>query len=91
MSERTVHCVKLGREAPGLESPPIPGELGQKVFENVSQEGWEMFRQYFIMVVNEYRLDLTDDATNEIFTGLIDEFFFGEGAEMPKDYVPPEA
>ncbi|MFQ5692325.1 MAG: oxidative damage protection protein [Nitrospinota bacterium] len=90
MSERMVHCVKLGREAPGLPEPPIPGELGQKVFENVSQEGWDQFLEYFKMIINEYRLNLMDDATDEIFNKSVEDFFFGEGGKMPEGYVPPQ-
>jgi Fe-S cluster biosynthesis and repair protein YggX len=90
MTERTVHCVKLGREAPGLPRAPIPGDLGQKVYENVSQEGWDMFREYFTMVVNEYGLNLMDDSTNEIFNNSVEDFFFGEGGKMPEGYVPPQ-
>lgn len=91
MSERTVHCVKLGREAAGLPKPPVPGELGQRVYENVSQEGWDMFREYFTMIVNEYRLDLMDDSTNEIFINAIEEFFFGKGGKEPEGFIPPQA
>ncbi len=91
MSIRMVHCVKLEREAPGLSEAPVPGELGQKVFENVSAEGWEMFLEYFKMVVNEYRLNLMDDSTDEIFEKSVDEYFFGEGAAMPEGYIPPQS
>ncbi len=52
MTERMIHCVKLGREAPGLPRVPLPGDLGQKVYENVSQEVWDMFREYFTMFLN---------------------------------------
>jgi Fe-S cluster biosynthesis and repair protein YggX len=90
MTERMVNCVKLGREAPGLPKAPIPGDLGQKVYERVSLEGWDMFREYFTMVVNERHLDLADDSTNEIFINLIEDFFFGEGGKMPEGYVPPQ-
>ncbi len=90
MAEQQVQCVKLGREAPGLSEAPIPGELGQKVYENVSEEGWNMFLEYFKMVVNEYRLNLMDDSTDEIFTKSVEDFFFGDGATMPEGYVPPQ-
>ncbi len=91
MTEKLVDCVKLGREAPSLPEPPIPGELGQKVYENVSQEGWDMFLEYFKMVANEYRLNLMDDSSDEIFNKSIEDFFFGKGAKMPEGYVPPQA
>ena len=91
MSERMVHCIKLGREAPGLQEPPIPGELGQKIFENVSEEGWNLFLEYFKMVVNEQRLNLMDESTDEIFNQSVENFFFGDGGKMPEGYVPPQA
>ncbi len=90
MTERMVNCVKLGREALGLPRTPLPGDLGQKVYENVSQEGWDMFREYFTMVVNEHRLDLMDDSTDAIFNYCVEDFFFGEGGKMPEGYVPPQ-
>ncbi len=90
MTERMIHCVKLDREAPGLPRAPLPGDLGQKVYENVSQEGWDMFREYFTMVLNEQRLDLMDDSTDAIFINCVEDFFFGEGGKMPEGYVPPQ-
>jgi len=91
MSERMVHCIKLGRDAPGLQEAPIPGELGQRVLENVSEEGWDQFLEYFKMVVNEYRLNLMDESTDEIFNQSVENFFFGDGGKMPEGYVPPQA
>ncbi len=90
MTERIVNCVKLDREAPGLPRAPLPGDLGQKVYENVSQEGWDLFREYFTMVLNEQRLDLMDDSTDAIFINCVEDFFFGEGGKMPEGYVPPQ-
>ncbi|MBI2882020.1 MAG: oxidative damage protection protein [Candidatus Tectomicrobia bacterium] len=89
MGQRMVKCVKLGHEAPGLDEPPIPGELGRKVYENVSREGWDLFLEYFKMIVNEYRLNLMDESTDEIFNKAIEDFFFGGDAKMPEGYVPP--
>ncbi len=90
MAERMVNCVKLGREAPGLSEAPIPGEIGQKVYETVSEEGWEQFLEYFKMVVNEYRLNLMDESTDEIFAKSVEDFFFGDGATRPEGYIPPQ-
>ena len=88
MSERTVHCVKLKRDLPGLDSPPIPGPVGQKVYENVSAEAWKLFEEHFIMVTNEYRLDLMDDSTNKIFFDQIEQFLFQDTARPPEGFVP---
>lgn len=85
---RMVQCVKLKQELPGLDSPPIPGELGQRVYENVSAQAWKQFEDYFLMVINENRLDMMDDATNEIFFNQIEAFLFKDTARPPEGYVP---
>ena len=89
MSEKTVQCVKLKKELPALEEPPIPGDLGKKIHEQVSAEAWRLFEEHFIMVTNELRLDLMDDSTNQIFFDQIDQFLFKDTAKPPEGYVPP--
>ena len=89
MSETTVQCVKLKKELPALDSPPIPGPVGKKVHEQVSAEAWRLFEEHFIMVTNELRLDLMDDSTNQIFFDQIDQFLFKDTAKPPEGYVPP--
>lgn len=88
MSERTVHCVKLKKDLPGLEAPPIPGPVGKRVYEQVSAEAWKMFEEHFIMVTNENRLDLMDDSTNQIFFDQIEQFLFQDTAKPPSGFVP---
>lgn len=90
MSERLVKCIKLGRELPGLNSPPTPTELGKKVFENVSKQAWDEFLEYFKMVINEYRLDLTSPIADQVFEQKMQEYFFSDDYNMPEGYVPPE-
>jgi len=85
---RTVHCVKLGREAEGLERPPFKGEFGQKIFENVSKEAWRTWIEHSKMLVNEYRLDLTSDQGQKIWMAECQKYFFGEGSALPPDFVP---
>jgi Fe-S cluster biosynthesis and repair protein YggX len=85
-----VQCIKLGKELPGLEKPPYRNELGKKVFENVSAEAWKMWLEHFKMIVNEARLDASDPRALQIMFGECERFFFGEGSEKPKDYVPPK-
>ena len=87
---RTVHCVYLGREAAGLDRPPYPGELGQRIFDNISKEAWQEWLQRQTMLVNEMRLNLMDPKAQEYLKNQMELFFFGEGAEMPEGYVPPE-
>jgi Fe-S cluster biosynthesis and repair protein YggX len=87
--QRTVHCIKLEQDLPGLDKLPLPGELGQKVYDNVSRQAFKMFLDHFKMIVNEYRLDLTSPATDKVFEDQMREFFFGEGMKLPDEYIPP--
>jgi Fe-S cluster biosynthesis and repair protein YggX len=86
--QRIVHCVKLNKDLPGLDRPPILGELGKRVYENVSKEAFKMFLEYFKMIMNEYRLDMNSPQSDKIFEDQMKEFFFGEGAAPPEQYVP---
>ncbi len=86
---RTVKCVKLGREAEGLDFPPYPGELGKRLFDNVSKEAWSTWIRHQTMLVNENRLNLADPKARKYLTGQMEAYFFGPGSEMPPDYVPP--
>lgn len=85
---RMVHCVKLGREAEGLERPPFKGEFGQKIFDNVSKEAWRTWIEHSKMLVNEYRLDLTSDQGQKIWMTECQKYFFGEGSALPPEFVP---
>jgi len=91
MAERLVKCIKLGMELPGLKSPPTPSELGKKVYENVSQQAWSEFLEYFKMVVNEYRLDLTSPMADQVFEQKMNEYFFSEDYTMPEAFKPEDA
>ena len=88
---RMVHCVKLGREAEGLAFPPVPGELGKRIFENVSKEAWTAWTRQQTMLINENRLNLADTKARKYLSEQMERFFFGEGAEMPAGYVPPKS
>ncbi|MDZ7827951.1 MAG: oxidative damage protection protein [Halofilum sp. (in: g-proteobacteria)] len=87
----TVHCVKLGREAEGLDQAPYPGELGQRILENVSKEAWQMWLQHQTMLMNEMRLTPIDPKARQFLEQEMEKFFFGEGSERPEGYVPPES
>ena len=82
-----VHCVKLGAEAEGLDFPPYPGELGKKIYESVSKEGWQMWLSQQTMLINEYRLSLADPKSQQFLKEELDKFFFGEGSKPPTDFV----
>ena len=87
---RMVNCAKLGREAEGLERPTYPGPLGQRIFENVSKEAWQQWLRQQTMLINEYRLSPMDPKARTFLEEQMEKFFFGEGAETPPDYRPPE-
>lgn len=84
---RMVHCVKLGREAPGLEKPPLKGPVGQRVFENVSAEAWRKWLEHSKMLINEFRLDVTSEQGQNIWFTELEKYFWGEGSSMPPDFV----
>lgn len=87
--QRIVHCIKLEQDLPGLDRPPLPGDFGQKIYDNVSKQAFKMFLDHFKMIVNEYRLDLTSPATDKVFEEQMREFFFGGGIKLPDEYIPP--
>jgi Fe-S cluster biosynthesis and repair protein YggX len=91
MMTRMVNCVKLGREAEGLRAPPYPGDLGRQIFDNVSQEAWRMWLSHQTMLINEYRLTPIEPKARQFLEQEMEKFFFGEGSERPKEYVPPQA
>lgn len=83
-----VQCVKLGRLLPGLERPPYPGELGQRIFENVSQQAWDMWKQQAVILINHYGLSLMDAQAQQFLRQQMEEFFFGADAQMPEGWSP---
>jgi Fe-S cluster biosynthesis and repair protein YggX len=86
---RTVRCVILKRDAEGLDYPPVPGELGRKIFESVSKEGWAMWTSRQTMLINEYRLNLADERAQKLLTEEMEQFFYGAGVAPPPGWVPP--
>ena len=88
---RIVHCVKLQRDLPGLDAPPWPGPLGQRIYDHVSAEAWEMWEERMKMILNEYRLMPWQKEAQEIILQQMQDFFFGEGAALPPGYVPQQS
>jgi len=86
---RMVQCIKLGREAEGLERLSYPGELGKRIFENVSKEAWQGWIRYQTILVNENRLNLADAQARKYLARQMEDYFFGDGAQMPTGYVSP--
>ena len=71
-----------------MEKPPLKGELGQKIFDSVSKEAWAMWLEHSKMLINEYRLDLVSEQGQKLWMAELDKFFFGEGSQLPPDFVP---
>jgi Fe-S cluster biosynthesis and repair protein YggX len=88
---RTVQCIKLGQEAEGLDFPPYPGELGKRIWENVSKQAWADWLKHQTMLVNENRLNLADARARQYLARQMENHFFGGGADAAAGYVPPSA
>ena len=84
-----VKCVRLGREAEGLDERPFDNELGQRIYENVSKEAWAQWMHHMRILLNEYRLQPWRPEHQEFIAQQLEKFFFGEGGEMPEQFSPP--
>jgi Fe-S cluster biosynthesis and repair protein YggX len=85
-----VHCVVLRQEAEGLDYTPYPGELGKRIYDNVSKEGWQRWVRHQTMLLNEYRLSPIDPKARKFLEQEMEKFFFGEGSDKPEGYVPEQ-
>ena len=89
---RKVFCLKFQREMEGLDEVPFEGHpLGQKIYDNISKEAWKMWVEHMKMLMNEYRLNLGTQQAQEFLIQQMDNYFFGEGAALPPDFVPPRS
>jgi Fe-S cluster biosynthesis and repair protein YggX len=84
-----VQCVLLGREAEGLDRVPYPGELGQRIFDNVSKEAWQKWLGHQTMLINEYRLVAFEPKARQFLVGEMEKYFFGGGSKAPQGFVDP--
>ena len=87
---RTVNCVLLGREAEGLDYAPYPGELGRRIYDNVSKEAWQRWLAHQTMLINEYRLTPIEPEARKFLEREMENYFFGPGSQKPADYVPEQ-
>lgn len=87
---RTVNCAKLRKNAEGLRMQPYPGPLGKRIFDNVSQEAWQMWLKHQTMLINEYRLSPIDPKSRGFLEAEMEKFFFGEGSAKPEGFVAPK-
>ena len=86
---RTVQCVVLGRPAEGLDYAPYPGELGKRIYQQVSKEAWQRWVAHQTMLINEYRLTPIEPKARQFLVAEMEKFLFGAGATKPEGYVDP--
>ena len=87
-SGRTVQCVKFQKELPGLDTPPWPGELGQRIFDNVSADAWKLWEERMKMILNEYRLMPWQKEAQQLMAKQMEDFFFNQNEALPPEYKP---
>lgn len=87
---RTLFCSKLKQDAEGMQKPPFPGTLGEKIFNEVSKKAWSMWLAHQTMLINEYRLNLLEDKSREFLKDEMQKYFFGDGSEKPSGYTAKE-
>jgi Fe-S cluster biosynthesis and repair protein YggX len=87
---RMIYCVKLGKEAEGLDAPPFPGKEGQEIYEKISKQAWQDWLSKQTMLINEYRLASYEPKARVFLAEERRKFFFEGNNEMPEGYVPPE-
>ena len=87
---RTVRCVKLGQEAEGLDFAPLPGEVGQRIYDRVSKQAWQEWLAHQTMLINENRLNIRDPEARRFLSAEMEKHLFGEGSEKPTGYVSPQ-
>lgn len=87
---RYVDCAKLKKRSEGLDKPPFPTALGQKIYDEISKEAWKLWQGQQTMLINEYRLSAVDPKARQFLSQELEKFLFGEGSEKPEGYVPPK-
>lgn len=85
---RLIQCAKLHKLAEGLAQPPLPGEFGNKIYNEISKEAWQLWLNHQTMLINEYRLSMIDPKSRAFLMQEMDKFLFGSGSEKPAGYVP---
>ncbi len=85
---RIIHCTKLGRDAEGLDFAPYPGELGARIYNEVSKEAWAAWLAHQTMLINENRLSPMDPKARKYLREQMQAFLFGGDADKVAGYVP---
>jgi Fe-S cluster biosynthesis and repair protein YggX len=86
--QRMVDCVKIGKNLPGLEHLPRNDDLGKRIFENVSAQAWTLWQDQQTILINHYGLNMVDPQAHEFLSQQMQDFFFGDGAKLPDDWIP---
>jgi len=86
---KMVNCVKLGKEAEAMDRAPLPGDIGQRILDNVSKEGWKLWMQHQTILINENRLSLIDPQAQKFLQAEMEKFLFEGGSEVPEGFKPP--
>ncbi len=86
---RMVNCVKLGRELPGLDAPPFPGPLGERIYNEISRQAWGMWPAQATRMINHYGLNMADPQAHKMLMQAMEDFFFGANAAVPEGWSPP--
>ena len=87
---REVFCDYFQKELEGLDRPPYPGEIGQRIYNSVSKQAWQMWIEHQTMLINENKLSMVNPESRKYLQEEMIKFFFGEGSQKPKEYVPPD-
>lgn len=87
---RLIHCTKLNKEAEGFDIPPLPGKLGQRIYEQISKEAWRLWLKHQTMLINENRLNMADARARKYLLKQTEQFLFGVGADIAAGYTPPK-
>ena len=88
---RMVKCAKLGRELPGLERKPVPGEMGTRIYENISAQAWDLWKQQSVLLINHYGLNLLEPEAQKFLREQMEKFLFEDAVEVPEGWEPEGA
>ncbi len=85
-----VFCLKLQKEAEGLDRPPYPGKLGERIYNSISKEAWRAWLQHQTLLINENRLNMLDAKNRQFLAAELEKYFFGKGSSVPAGFVAPK-
>lgn len=86
--KRTIYCRKLGKDAEGLSRPPWPGEIGQRIYEEISEQAWRDWLGQQTILINEYKLNPLDRKHKQYLKAQMESYLFGDGITLPDAWNP---